>query len=187
MCISSSGRLTYVSPASALILGYEAYELLGTLIYSYIHPEDRYKLEHSDHGWDKVEYRARRKCGDYVWLETSRIAMTNEMEYFCISHDVSERKVFEEQIQEEKEKYLLLLENTVDTIGIVTDEGFLSILTKPANNYSVQQERRKLLAVPFSTIFLRNISRLLKHIFNILIRKIRWKFALEEWIKLLNA
>ncbi|MEJ9210944.1 ATP-binding protein [Bacillus smithii] len=124
MCISSSGRLTYVSPASALILGYEAYELLGTLIYSYIHPEDRYKLEHSDHGWDKVEYRARRKCGDYVWLETSCIAMTNEMEYFCISHDVSERKVFEEQIQEEKEKYRLLLENTVDTIGIVTDEGF---------------------------------------------------------------
>jgi two-component system sporulation sensor kinase A len=50
--------------------------------------------------------------------------MTNDQEYICISHDVSERKVYEEQIQEEKEKYRILLENTVDTIGIVTEEGF---------------------------------------------------------------
>lgn len=70
------GRLCFVSPACAAILGYGADELQGQPAAGLIHPEDRRRMQTAFSRaiylgeTAVVEYRHRRKDGGYVWLET---------------------------------------------------------------------------------------------------------------------
>lgn len=71
------GRLTYVSPAARLLLGYEPEELLGQSLTHWLYPADRRALEANPAGWANPPpaftylARWRRKDGIYIWIETS--------------------------------------------------------------------------------------------------------------------
>ncbi|WP_307257509.1 PAS domain S-box protein [Oikeobacillus pervagus] len=122
--VSLDGIITYVSPTILNILGYDQKNLINTSAFNIIHPDDHQAI-HSfcTNITEPLTFRIRRKIGDYIWLETSCI-MVNHHEYIFISHDITERKVYEEELREEKEKYRLLIENSEDTIGIITNTGF---------------------------------------------------------------
>jgi PAS domain S-box-containing protein len=97
-----NGTFLYVSPACRSILGYDPQELVGQPFLVYIHPDDARRLEEllSLSSWDDpttaIPYRARRKNGEYIWLETTaRVIYDQEhkvIEIQASSRDITERK-----------------------------------------------------------------------------------------------
>jgi PAS domain S-box-containing protein len=98
----TNGTFLYVSPACHNILGYEPEELIGKTFLSYIHPDEARQLETllSSSSWDDatmgIPYRARRRNGDYIWLETTARVIYNDenkvIEIQASSRDITERK-----------------------------------------------------------------------------------------------
>lgn len=104
-----SGIFLYVSPASRILLGYEPSELIGTSITNLVHPEDTGQITELlsvptlNNVTVTVPYRARRKNGEYVWLETTARLFhdqSNEShEFQASSRDINERKQSQEALQ----------------------------------------------------------------------------------------
>ncbi|WP_171016988.1 PAS domain-containing sensor histidine kinase [Pseudalkalibacillus caeni] len=131
--LSQEGKFVYASPASFKLLGYDPQELIDLSFYDFCHPEDLEKLrifltrmQRKD--FATITYRTRRREGDYIWLESTAHSIhtnqTEEAKYLCISRDITDRKLAEEEIKESEEKYRLLVEHSHDTIGVLTNEGF---------------------------------------------------------------
>jgi PAS domain S-box-containing protein len=113
---SADAILLYVSPASRELYGYEPEEMVGHSAWEYIHPEDldvtgqvaraiRVPGSH-DHA---VEYRARRRDGSYVWVETKIRTLwdpvTGEAAGFRdATRDISDRRLAEAEIRRAKEE-----------------------------------------------------------------------------------
>jgi PAS domain S-box-containing protein len=105
----SSGTFLYVSPACRTLLGYEPEELTGISVTPLIHPEDSKQLLDllASPAWDDitttVHYRARRKNGEYIWLETTARLffdkISQRQEFQASSRDVTERKQSQEALQ----------------------------------------------------------------------------------------
>lgn len=107
--LSTDGSMSYVSPASKTILGYEPEELHKTAIFDYIDQDDlawvKAMFENSVQKPSfTIAYRARHKDGHYVWLESSARAIfdknTNQIiEFQTASRDITERKKADEELQ----------------------------------------------------------------------------------------
>ncbi len=108
---SPEGVYRYVSPACRMLLGYEIEEMIGQSMYNYFHPEDLEAIQelHSvTQKWPPeftVTYRARRKDGHYIWLETTCQTITDpssgiDKEIIAVSRNVTERIEAEEALKE---------------------------------------------------------------------------------------
>lgn len=109
--LTTDGRMVYVSPACKTILGYTPEEMTGTICFDFIHAEDvnqvREIFKDTPAPVDKtftVAYRALRKDGKFVWLETSARAIhdaaTGQIsEVQSASRDITERKRAEEELK----------------------------------------------------------------------------------------
>ena len=106
----TSGTFLYVSPACRTLLGYEPEELTGTSVTPLIHPEDANQLIEllATPSWNDitttVHYRARRKNGEYIWLETTARLFfdtnSQKQEFQASSRDITERKQSQEALQQ---------------------------------------------------------------------------------------
>jgi len=95
-------KILYASPACRSLLGYEPEELIGEPVFPYIHPEDAKQLleflsaSRKNEITRAIPYRALRKNGEYIWLETTaRIIYSQNrevVEYQASSRDISERR-----------------------------------------------------------------------------------------------
>ncbi|MDZ7690182.1 MAG: PAS domain S-box protein [Balneolaceae bacterium] len=117
------GTYLYVSPASDQLLGYSPEELVGKNAYDFFHPDDIPALRDSHRAFSSskniisVSYRIHTKDNGYKWVETtSRLVwhkQNNELlEIQSSTRDISDRKVYEEQLKQEKE----LLTTTIDSL-----------------------------------------------------------------------
>ena len=107
----TDGQFIYISPACRTLLGYEPEELIGTLITQLIYPEDASQLIDllATPNWDGVtttatiNYRAHRKNGEYIWLETTARLFfdknSQKQEFQASSRDITERKQSQEALQ----------------------------------------------------------------------------------------
>jgi len=105
----TTGTFLYVSPACRIILGYEPDELIGTSITPLVHPDDAKLLIEllKTPEWNDitvtVDYRARHKNGEYIWIETTARLffdkLSNQRELQAASRNITERKEAEEQLQ----------------------------------------------------------------------------------------
>ncbi len=97
------GEITFASPASKALLGFEADELVGVSIFDLldkeIHPNARAVLEgrnRQERSPGPQEFYARRQDGSGVWLEgnprPARNAFGDIIEWVDVLRDVSERK-----------------------------------------------------------------------------------------------
>jgi PAS domain S-box-containing protein len=102
------GRYTYISPSVKTLLGYQAEELLGTNPYDLFHPDDIMRITYQSHqnalngNQDNyIQYRIRRKSGDYIWFETLTQPILNEYGHITHLHtasrDITRRKQAEDQ------------------------------------------------------------------------------------------
>jgi len=107
---SLDGLYRYVSPACELLLGYKIEEMIGCSALEFVHPEDSQALRES-HELESsspastITYRARRKDGCYIWLETTSRVVFDEkyqtaLEIIAVSRNVTERKEVEAALEE---------------------------------------------------------------------------------------
>ncbi len=105
----TNGIFLYVSPACRTLLGYEPEDLIGTPVAPLVHPEDASQLIDllATPTWDDttatLNYRALRKNGEYVWLETTARLFfdktSQQQEFQASSRDITERKQSQEALQ----------------------------------------------------------------------------------------
>ncbi|MFO7951188.1 MAG: diguanylate cyclase [Bacillota bacterium] len=104
------GKFTYISESIYSVLGYKPVELLGKSILEQIHEDDLGTMgEIFQEGIiegrksARVEYRVRKKNGNYIWLETIGRLIFNDKGQpegaLFASRDISERKSAEEKIK----------------------------------------------------------------------------------------
>ena len=97
----------YVSPTSLNMLGYAPEEMLGKSIYDFIHQDEIVCVRDDTHvrllrGENDltVDYRMRKKSGEYVWLETVAQTVTDDdgaiRQLLTVSRDMTTRKKIED-------------------------------------------------------------------------------------------
>ena len=102
---TSDGTVVYTSDAIRTLLGYEPREVIGMPLRDFIHPDDRPAMRDivPNTTGHTFSYRARRKDGSFVWLESTIRAVTGTdgetVEIVSVSRDISERRRAEEQIE----------------------------------------------------------------------------------------
>jgi diguanylate cyclase (GGDEF)-like protein/PAS domain S-box-containing protein len=127
-CHAPDGSYRYVSPACETLLGYAPHELIGRSCYDFFHPDDFAVIQASHDNILETPiisttiYRIRHKDGHYIWFETTSKTLRNGengavTEIIAVSHDVSERK----QIEHDLEQSLSLLQSTIDS----TSDGII--------------------------------------------------------------
>ncbi len=114
--ISADGTVTYSSPSTSRLLGYESDELIGHSVFDLVHPDDldRVKalvtpLAGEPGARVVIETRLRHKDGSWRWLESTLMNLIGEASVGAIvvnSHDLTERKQSEEALREINEKLM---------------------------------------------------------------------------------
>ncbi|MFQ5689898.1 MAG: EAL domain-containing protein [Gemmatimonadota bacterium] len=101
------GRVLYVSPSTETLLGYDPAEIQKLGLQGIVHPEDRGALTtcyaRALRGQPAgATFRARRRAGDYVWMESLVRPVTDAegavVRIQSTSRDVTERKRFETEL-----------------------------------------------------------------------------------------
>jgi PAS domain S-box-containing protein len=108
---AADGSIIYVSPVCFTILGYTVGELVGNSMFEYCHPEDLEAMRAAtarligQQSAETLTYRARRRDGTYVWLETTSQAVRDPKsglvgEVLSVSRDITERRRLEEELRQ---------------------------------------------------------------------------------------
>ena len=114
--VSTQSIMRYVSPASRELYGYDPQEMVGHSAWDYIHTEDHAMVRQTSGAVRvpgsralAVEYRARRRDGSYVWVESKVRTLWDPVtgqaaEFHNTTRDISERKLAEAEILHAKEE-----------------------------------------------------------------------------------
>ena len=126
--VDAAATFLYVSPNFEEVLGYEPQALLGTNIFSLVHPDDRdmvvKEFTEGMHtvGSGRAIYRYRHQCGGYRWFEsTGRVFHTalGDLRGVVVSRDITERKEAESALQEMH----MALTHSMPGIALMDQEG----------------------------------------------------------------
>ncbi|ULQ56035.1 PAS domain S-box protein [Flavihumibacter rivuli] len=119
-----NGEYIYVSPSSRQLLGYDPSELIGKSPYEFFHPDEAdntVRLTHekilNGEVSNSVQYRYRRKNGEYIWMESVSHPIIEDGEVVFIqtnTRDITERK-HTEQLLIEKDRLSSALSNASRT------------------------------------------------------------------------
>lgn len=122
--IDRNGLYTYISPTVEGVLGYPPDELIGKLHYYDLHPEEgreEFKAStlanlHAGNSVNEFENIAVHKNGQWVWLNTSGLAIFDDngqvVGYRGVDNDISARKRIEQTLQQSEERWRSVLEGT---------------------------------------------------------------------------
>jgi two-component system cell cycle sensor histidine kinase/response regulator CckA len=134
-----TGRYLYASSNCQQILGYSPEELIGQSFFSFVHPDDLsavnrlYVLGLITHQPAQLQFRYRRKNGDWCWLET------NGQPFFgwgglwratLILRDITQFRQMEEQLRQVHDFRESILTATSNIVAMVDSEGRF-FLTNP--------------------------------------------------------
>lgn len=160
--VDSEGCIRYQSPTSERVMGWAPDELVGESVREYIHPDDRAAVldrfeslvEEQGVVDEELEFRFRRKDGEYIWLSVTGGAPTADVPvdgYVLTSRDINTRKQYEQQLVEQRDdletlnevlrhdirndlqlitSYADMLTGHVDETG----ESYLTTIQESANN-----------------------------------------------------
>lgn len=129
--ISLNGVIEYTSPQIYTNYGYRKEEILGTKIFEYIHPEDLSKtikkfkeLIIQDKALN-LEYRVKKKDGDYVWVisKGKLIQEENHTKIVGTIRYIDEYKQTLEKLNQSEKRYRELFEGSRDGFVMVNENG----------------------------------------------------------------
>lgn len=108
--LDRDGIIVYESPAAELISGYQIDELIGMNMLDLIHPDDLKQVADNfarnvtePASSVSMELRFRRKDGSWCWVEGTSTNLLDDPTVsgiICNYHDVTDRKIMEEKLQE---------------------------------------------------------------------------------------
>jgi|GEM_PF-757826 len=138
--IDAGGAIRVASPSVKRMLGYETADLIGTLGFDYVHPEDRERvvqafLKTVSAGEHIGPCRLRCADGRYIWIEgVGRAIREGEGIGGVVlsGRDITDRKRIEEELHERERKYRMIVENTNDAIYLHDFEGNILDVNKNA-------------------------------------------------------
>jgi len=118
-------NLIYTSPSTETLFGYKQDELEGHNAFEFFHPEDisahKARLEMLLEGkeFPSIEFRIRKKNGDYVWCDIATKAIQTvkgDNRIIVVTREVNERKKVEEALIISEGRYRGIAESMTDTI-----------------------------------------------------------------------
>lgn len=135
---SPDGTYKYVSPSVENMLGYTAEELIGTDPYDLVYPEDRERVRYKSHepalnGENIVdlEYKIRKKNGDYVWFNTYTDLVFDEnnivKELITRSRDITDKKKIEAKLRRSEKRFRAVFKQD-QSVKLLIDPGTGNIL-----------------------------------------------------------
>ena len=129
---NSDRKIVFISPSVKEILGYEPEELIGSIAFDLIHPDDRKVAKTKGDGIRnndatiRTVVRMRKKNGEYRWVESNGKIFHQENAKETLVQasirDIHENKLLEEKLKESERVYRLLSENQNDIISLTDDE-----------------------------------------------------------------
>ncbi|MBV8980021.1 MAG: PAS domain S-box protein, partial [Acidimicrobiia bacterium] len=140
----AQGRPLYISPSVRRIVGPHPERILGNLSAEIHHPDDverraaAFRKVVREGGRTEVEFRVRSTDGSWHWLE---VTMTNllhdpDVEGVVLAgRDVTERKLAEEAVRVNEERWRALLRNSSDVINVLGADGRLTYVSSSAEHF----------------------------------------------------
>ncbi|MFY9151142.1 MAG: PAS domain S-box protein [Prolixibacteraceae bacterium] len=131
---NAEGKTTYVNPKWTELSGISFNDALGDGWINAVHPEDRHKMVEN---WEKnraqyAEYRFLKPDGSIVWVIGNAVPELKDDEivgYIGTITDISDRKLFEKQLQETNTKFQKLVEDISDVLFEVSDKLCISFIS----------------------------------------------------------
>ncbi len=127
----ADGRVRYISPSIHRVLGYRQEEIIGSIGFELLHPEDRSTVENAlNEFWknpgarDSIQYRARHANRSWVSLEVVAYNLLDHPDIRGVvinGRDITERI----QTQAEKERVIAELQQAISKLDTLT--GLLTI------------------------------------------------------------
>ena len=156
--INLEGKIKYVSP-TVKMLGYTIEEFLKLEPQNFTHQEDLNMVIETITDVIQnpskvltIEYRFKQKDNTWIWIETTFSNMLNEPSIEAIilnSRSINDRKIVEENIKKNEEKYRFLIENILDVVWVLDVESlklvFISNSTEKLTGYSVEETLKQTL------------------------------------------
>jgi PAS domain S-box-containing protein len=130
----SNGKISYVSPGYLEILDYSNTELINTLIFEYIYPEDIRPLKKEyttgiEKGFRNLRYRFRKRNGEYLWMEARGEGIydpyTKKSGLILVSTVIHDKLISEEKLKETESRYKILVERIYDLVFEVDHRGII--------------------------------------------------------------
>ncbi len=150
--LDADGKMRYQSPSSKRILGYEPEELIGSINFEFMHPDDLEKAHqafdeitrHSDRIVE-VELRFRHQQGHWRHFACT---LTNLLDNVAIkgivsnAFDITDRKLAEEALRESEERYRVLFDNNPLPMWVIDTEtlAFQAVNAAAINHYGYSYE-----------------------------------------------
>jgi len=130
--LAHDGTITYANPSTERITGYTPEELVGIHAHTLVHAEDWKHLARNNllsHLGASIscEFRTPHKNGRWRWMEGTLINLLDDPVINAIMgsfRDITERKQVEERLQQNEERYRVLVEQASDGIFLTNIHGY---------------------------------------------------------------
>lgn len=146
--IDGAGRLIYVNPRMAEIVGYTVEEILGKPFYEFWaeaeQSEAHRRLADRQRGVaETYEVRLRRRDGSEIWVQNKTNPMLDEEGRMIASlgmiSDISERKHAEEALRQSEERFRFAVEKSPDMMFYQDPDLRFTWLSKPGRSRTTEQ------------------------------------------------
>ena len=131
--IAADGSEAYSSPSTPNVLGFDPDEREGGTIFDNLHPDDTSavgtaftSLMQEPGGTIRIEARAKHKDGSWRFIEAIGRNLLDDPVVAGIAvtfRDITDRRQAEEALQRSEEYHRALLENAMEAIAVVGDDG----------------------------------------------------------------
>lgn len=137
--IDNKGNYVYISPAILDVTGFSSEDLVTKPFKDWIHPEDvdnvmaAYRKTYMFGKHRKLEYRYRKKDGNYIWFENrGQLIYENGRVKGLISfaRDINERKVAEEALRESETLFRAIFNNAAVGIALLNEDGEIETINE---------------------------------------------------------
>ena len=128
----------YLNPEFVRLSGYTAEELQRTNLWDIIHPDDvqmirkfRGRRLHGEDAPTRYETRIVTKSGDILWLDVraSTFELSGKPTILTTGLDITERKLWEQDLRAGEGRLRTLMEHLTDGIGLMVDERWVYVNT----------------------------------------------------------
>ena len=156
--VDAQGRFVYLSPSNQKVLGYRPEDLLGTRAMDLVHPDDlamvaeAYARAEERLVPDRVEFRARRADGSYLWVESLGNPLRDEegrvTGAIFVTRDISERKKTQERLEKMNRCFLELGADATQNIMRLVDTTWEIMEAELAHYSRVERGRLSIYTCP---------------------------------------